>query len=78
MRCSKYKKITLLLIHTTRKLKPYFEEWLIKEYIEYPLNKILANTPETNRLANWETTLVLIALSSSDDYLKWDISWLLY
>ncbi|XP_026417472.1 uncharacterized protein LOC113312955 [Papaver somniferum] len=57
-RYKKVEKISLVLLHASRRLKPYFQRRQIVVYSEYPLNRILERADDSNRLAIWSNFLV--------------------
>ncbi|XP_026416678.1 uncharacterized protein LOC113312134 [Papaver somniferum] len=53
----KIDKISLALLHASRRLKPYFQVTQIVVYPEYPLKRILERADDSNRLAIWSNFL---------------------
>ncbi|XP_026459051.1 uncharacterized protein LOC113359673 [Papaver somniferum] len=56
-RYKKIEKITLALLHASRRLKPYFQGRKIIVYSEYPLKRILERADDSSRLAIWSNFL---------------------
>lgn len=50
-------KITLALVHSARRVGHYFQGRFVKVYTEYPIQKILQNGQQCNRLAEWSSFL---------------------
>lgn len=50
MKYRKHEKVALALVHSIKRLNPYFKGRLVKVYIEYPLRKVMENTQEYGRL----------------------------
>ena len=56
-RYRKHEKMAPALVYAVRRLKPYFQGRQIRGYTEYPLRKILQNSQESSRLAEWVSYL---------------------
>ena len=46
-------KLALSLVHTSRKLRPYFQAHPIKVYTDQPLRQVLAKPETSGRLLKW-------------------------
>jgi len=50
-------KMTLTLVHATRKLPHYFQAYMMWVLTEYPLQSLLRRLDFTGRIAKWGTRL---------------------
>lgn len=57
MKFKKHEKMAFTPIHFVRRLKPYFEGWLVKRHMEYPLKIVVEYAQGIERMAKWKSYL---------------------